>query len=208
MRPDTPIRTVVQCDFDDTIVLQNMNRVVLERFACGDWLSIEDRYAQGGITVEMSNQLQWLLVKGTREEIQEVALNEARVRRGFSRFVENCRERGVRFVPGRSRQPRTQRFYRDQMYFLELVVSATVVPATPGVLGDALAGIARVVRARLAIVALEFVVGRVDAGFCLHVAGVHRARFEIVTQRVLRLEFALARLLVAALDGTEQVVIA
>jgi 2-hydroxy-3-keto-5-methylthiopentenyl-1-phosphate phosphatase len=98
MRPDTPIRTVVQCDFDDTIVLQNMNRVVLERFACGDWLSTEERYAQGGITVERSNQLQWLLVNGTREEIQELALSEARVRQGFSRFVGSCRERGVRLV--------------------------------------------------------------------------------------------------------------
>ncbi|MCH8087522.1 MAG: MtnX-like HAD-IB family phosphatase [Chloroflexi bacterium] len=98
MRPDTPIRTVVQCDFDDTIVLQNMNRVVLERFACGDWLSIEDRYAQGGITVERSNQLQWLLVKGTREEIREVVLSQARVRPGFNRFAESCREWGVRLV--------------------------------------------------------------------------------------------------------------
>ena len=88
----------IQCDFDDTIVLDNLTHVILEAFAQDTWRAVNRAYERGEIIVERVNQLQWSLVHASREEIQEFVVKEARVRDGFPEFVDYCRGAGVRLV--------------------------------------------------------------------------------------------------------------
>ena len=88
----------VQCDFDDTIVTDNLGQLVLEAFASEGWRLFDDAYQRGEMSVERSNQSQWGLVHAHREAIEQLAAEKARVREGFLEFVRYCRKAGVRLV--------------------------------------------------------------------------------------------------------------
>lgn len=98
MKPEAQPRLTVQCDFDNTIVLDNMSHAVLKAYASQAWESLEERYKRGEISVERGNQLQWPLVRASKEQIRDLVLSKAQVREGFHQFVDYCRESGIRLV--------------------------------------------------------------------------------------------------------------
>ncbi len=89
---------IIQCDFDGTIITNNMSLLLREEFATGDWRQLENDYLHGHLTVEQSNMLQFTLIKEPKEKLQEFICQHIKVRSGFLEFVRYCRDTGVPLV--------------------------------------------------------------------------------------------------------------
>lgn len=75
-------------DFDDTIVLDNTMRQVLERFAPPEWRGLEQRYRRGEMSVEQYNAAALDLVGAEPEEIREYVRDVARPRDGVMELAD------------------------------------------------------------------------------------------------------------------------
>ena len=89
---------IIQCDFDGTIIRNNLSVLLREKYACGNWQRIDSDYLHGHLTVEQSNQLQFSLIKETKEELQEFVRQHIEVKPGFVEFVRHCQENTIPFV--------------------------------------------------------------------------------------------------------------
>lgn len=89
---------IVQCDFDGTIITNNMSVLLREAFAFDDWRRIEVEYASRHISVEESNRHQFLLIKQSRRTLEQFICDHIQVRPGFVDFARYCRQNGIRFV--------------------------------------------------------------------------------------------------------------
>ena len=89
---------IVQCDFDGTIIKNNLSLLLRERFAIGDWQRIESEYLRGQLTVEVSNIRQYTLIKESRQKLQKFSRHSVEVSPGFLEFAEYCRVAGVGLV--------------------------------------------------------------------------------------------------------------
>jgi len=89
---------IIQCDFDGTIITNNMSLLLREEFAAGAWRQLENDYLHGYLTVEQSNMLQFTLIKEPKEKLQEFICRHIEVRPGFLEFVRYCRDTGIPLV--------------------------------------------------------------------------------------------------------------
>jgi len=89
---------IIQCDFDGTIIRNNLSVLLREKYACGDWQKIESDYLNGHLTVEQSNKLQFAFIKEPNEKLQEFVHRNIEVRPGFVEFVRYCEESSIPFV--------------------------------------------------------------------------------------------------------------
>ncbi len=89
---------IIQCDFDGTIIRNNLSVLLREKYACGDWQKIDSDYLHGYLTVEQSNKLQFSLIKEPKERLQEFVRRHIELRPGFVDFVSYCRESAIPFV--------------------------------------------------------------------------------------------------------------
>ena len=89
---------IIQCDFDGTIIRNNLSVLLREKYACGDWQRIDSDYLHGHLTVEQSNQLQFSLIKEPKEKLQEFVRQHIEVKPGFVEFVRYCQESAIPFV--------------------------------------------------------------------------------------------------------------
>ena len=89
---------IIQCDFDGTITTNNLSVLIREKFAPSEWRNIESDYVKGRLTVEQSNRVQYTLVRETRETLVEFVIDNFKLRPGFLEFVNNCRDKGIRFA--------------------------------------------------------------------------------------------------------------
>ena len=89
---------LIQCDFDGTIIRSNLGVLFRERFAHGDWKSIEIAYAQRRITVEECNRWQYRLIREPIKNLQEFASRHSEVRPGFNEFVDYCQHSDISLV--------------------------------------------------------------------------------------------------------------
>ncbi len=87
MRPDTPLRTVVQCDFDDTITVGNVSAAIREMFGPDSWTSMEKDYLSGKYSVEESNIRQFKPITASQQDIEDFVLSSVMVRPAFDEFV-------------------------------------------------------------------------------------------------------------------------
>lgn len=92
------MKAIIQCDFDGTIIMDNMSILLREQFASSEWQAIEADYLAGRLTVEESNRRQYLMIKEPREVLQSFVLKNIRVRAGFLDFVQHCHASGMRLV--------------------------------------------------------------------------------------------------------------
>jgi 2-hydroxy-3-keto-5-methylthiopentenyl-1-phosphate phosphatase len=94
------MKTVVQCDFDGTVTVGEVSRLLLEEFAEGDWISVGKEYTGGKISVQTCNIIQFAMVKIDEKTMKDFLLNSGRVeiRPGFPELVEYSRKRGFDFV--------------------------------------------------------------------------------------------------------------
>ncbi len=89
---------IIQCDFDGTIIRNNLSVLLREEYARGDWQRTESEFLHGHLTVEQSNQLQYPLIKEPKEKLQEFVHQHIEVRPGFVEFVRYCQENAIPFV--------------------------------------------------------------------------------------------------------------
>ena len=91
-------KTLVQCDFDGTVTIEDVSFLLLDAFADGDWRRWEREYAAGHISVGRFNSEVFGMVRTDRETMLDYAKERAVVRPGFSEFVALCRRRGFRLL--------------------------------------------------------------------------------------------------------------
>ena len=89
---------IIQCDFDGTIATNNVSLLLREEFATGDWRKIDADYMQGKLTVEVSNQRQFILLKEPRDKLVAFARKHTEVKAGFLEFVQYCWNNDIGFV--------------------------------------------------------------------------------------------------------------
>ncbi len=89
---------IIQCDFDGTIIRNNLSVLLREKYARGDWQRIDSDYLHGHLTVEQSNQLQFSLIKEPKEKLQEFVRQHIEVKPGFVEFVRYCQQSTIPFV--------------------------------------------------------------------------------------------------------------
>ncbi len=89
---------IIQCDFDGTIIRNNLSVLLRERYACGDWQKIDSDYLHGHLTVEQSNKLQFACIKEPKERLQQFVRQHIELKPGFVEFVRYCQESTIPFV--------------------------------------------------------------------------------------------------------------
>jgi len=91
-------KTLVQCDFDGTVTIEDVSFLLLDAFADGDWRRWEGEYTAGRISVGRFNSEVFGTVKAERQTMLDYAKERAAVRPGFAQFVAMCRQRDFRLV--------------------------------------------------------------------------------------------------------------
>jgi len=89
---------IIQCDFDGTIIKNNLSVLIREKYACSDWQKIDSDYLHGHITVEQSNKLQFALIKEPKERLQAFVRQHIELRPGFVEFIRYCQESAIPFA--------------------------------------------------------------------------------------------------------------
>jgi 2-hydroxy-3-keto-5-methylthiopentenyl-1-phosphate phosphatase len=94
------MKKAVQCDFDGTLTMGEVSRLLLEEFAEGDWESVGKEYTEGRISVQTCNIIQFAMVKIDEKRMREFLTNSGRVkvRPGFREFFSYCDEHGFDVV--------------------------------------------------------------------------------------------------------------
>ncbi|MGA1848797.1 MAG: MtnX-like HAD-IB family phosphatase [Thermoplasmatota archaeon] len=85
----------VMVDFDGTVTDVDASYRILERFANGDWLSVEQRAYAHEITILDALKVQAEMVRVSPEEAERYLLEEVKLREGFRDFAEWCRSHEV-----------------------------------------------------------------------------------------------------------------
>ena len=89
---------IIQCDFDGTIISNNLSVLIREHFAPDAWRAIETDYLEERITVEESNRRQFALIKEPKGRLQEFVRRHIDVRQGFPEFAAYCETKGYQLV--------------------------------------------------------------------------------------------------------------
>jgi len=91
-------KTLVQCDFDGTITIEDASFAILDAYIPGKWQSLFEEYQQGKMTVGEFNSTVFGMVKADKETLLEMIREKVSVRTGFSEFVEYCQQKDYRIV--------------------------------------------------------------------------------------------------------------
>jgi 2-hydroxy-3-keto-5-methylthiopentenyl-1-phosphate phosphatase len=91
------IKTLVQCDFDGTITVEDVSFQILDKFADGDWRLLLEQYRAGNITVGHFNTKAFSTVKANRRSLIHFVRNFKGIRPGFSELVSFCNQRNIEF---------------------------------------------------------------------------------------------------------------
>jgi 2-hydroxy-3-keto-5-methylthiopentenyl-1-phosphate phosphatase len=94
----TQIKTLIQCDFDGTISVEDVSFIILDQFATQPWRPYWEQYTQGKITVGQFNTRAFSLVKADRQTMLDYVKKAARIRPGLPELVEFCRKKTIDFV--------------------------------------------------------------------------------------------------------------
>jgi len=91
-------KTLVQCDFDGTVTVEDISVLLLDAFGDSDWRRWEKEYQEGRISVGRFNSLVFGTVRADGATMLEYARQKAVIRPGFAEFVGMCRRSGFRLV--------------------------------------------------------------------------------------------------------------
>ncbi len=93
-------KTLIQCDFDSTIAVDDVSFQILDAFADGDWRRVWREYREGRISVGVFNSQVFAMVKADEPTLLRFILkeNRAKIRPGFEELLAYCAQRGLKFV--------------------------------------------------------------------------------------------------------------
>lgn len=89
------MKIIVLCDFDGTIVNIDTAEYTLEKFAEGDWKTLDEKLDSGEMPLEECMRRQFMMVKVSRKRIIDELNSVVRVRSGFEDLVDHCQSRGI-----------------------------------------------------------------------------------------------------------------
>jgi 2,3-diketo-5-methylthio-1-phosphopentane phosphatase len=81
----------VMIDFDGTVTTVDASYKILERFADGNWLLVEEKAYAHEITILDALEVQARMVRVSPEEAERYLLEEVELREGFREFADWCR---------------------------------------------------------------------------------------------------------------------
>ncbi|MEA3557809.1 MAG: MtnX-like HAD-IB family phosphatase [Candidatus Thermoplasmatota archaeon] len=85
----------VMVDFDGTISATDASYAILDRFADGDWLSIEKRAYDHEISILDALKLQTGMIRCSPEEAEKYLIETIELRPGFREFAGFCEQSGI-----------------------------------------------------------------------------------------------------------------
>jgi len=91
-------KTVVQCDFDGTITMEDASFLLLDAFTREDWRQWLSEYRAGRISVGQFNTRAFATIKEDESTLAEFIRRTARIRPGFRELLDYCRRQGLRFA--------------------------------------------------------------------------------------------------------------
>jgi 2-hydroxy-3-keto-5-methylthiopentenyl-1-phosphate phosphatase len=94
----SPVKTLVQCDFDSTITLEDASFIMLDTFADGDWRKKYQEYQVGEISVGRFNREAFAMVRADRKKLLASIDGRMTMRSGFKELVACCCRKDFRFV--------------------------------------------------------------------------------------------------------------
>lgn len=90
------MRPVIYCDFDGTITESDNIIAIMKKFAPANWVEIKDQILSQKISIsEGVGKLFSELPSNQRDEITKFAIENAKIRDGFSKFVEFARTEDI-----------------------------------------------------------------------------------------------------------------
>ena len=92
------MKTLVQCDFDGTVTVEDISFLLLDAFAQGDWRRWLQRYREHKISVGEFSTRAFAMVKANEHTLLEALKGRFEVREGFHELVKHCQERSLRLV--------------------------------------------------------------------------------------------------------------
>ena len=96
----TEVKTLVQCDFDNTIAEFDVSFMLLDAFADGDWRQILQEYREHRIPVGVFSQKTFNMIKTDEAKMLDYIFtdNRVRVRPGFRELLDLCSRKGFEFI--------------------------------------------------------------------------------------------------------------
>ena len=93
-------KTLVQCDFDNTIAEFDVSFMLLDAFADGDWRQILQEYREHKIPVGVFSQRTFSMIKADEKTMLDYLFtgNRVGIRPGFRELLDYCSRRGFEFV--------------------------------------------------------------------------------------------------------------
>jgi 2-hydroxy-3-keto-5-methylthiopentenyl-1-phosphate phosphatase len=95
---DFSMKTLIQCDFDGTVTLEDASFIMLDAFASGDWRKKYEEYKAGKISVGRFNREAFAMVSATKKALLSTIKGKIPIRPGFKELVVYCHRKGIRFV--------------------------------------------------------------------------------------------------------------
>jgi 2-hydroxy-3-keto-5-methylthiopentenyl-1-phosphate phosphatase len=92
------MKTLVQCDFDGTVIEEDAGFFLLDAFAQGDWRRLLREYKEHRISVGEFNTKAFAMVKADKPMLLGALEGKVKVRAGFHELVNYCRRKGFRLV--------------------------------------------------------------------------------------------------------------
>lgn len=92
-------KTIIQCDFDNTVAVDDVSFMVLDTFGDKKWRDVLQEYREGMITVGAFNRRTFSTVKADESTLLKyVRDSKVAVRRGFKDLLTYCAGKGYEFV--------------------------------------------------------------------------------------------------------------
>ncbi len=88
-------KLAVLCDFDDTVIQQNLGVMLLERFGKPEWRRFHPLYLAGKMTLRQSITKEYSHLQASREGIEAFVRTNGTIRPGFLDFVYFCKEEDI-----------------------------------------------------------------------------------------------------------------
>lgn len=91
------MKSLILCDFDGTITLQDITYLLVKNFYKGNWETIAQDFKTGKITSQEAYLRIAEMWKGNEREVREFLVHHGKIDPTFLTFYQYCRQRGMDF---------------------------------------------------------------------------------------------------------------
>ncbi len=92
------MKTVLQCDFDGTLTVEDVGFMLLELYGKGDWEKLLEDYKEHRINVDEFNTAVFAMIKADKQTLVDATRKNAVVRKGLKELVDYCKRKDYKLV--------------------------------------------------------------------------------------------------------------